>query len=386
MKKNTLGKVSASVAAATLACALTLGTAGAAFADDAVAAEGSTDSVSALSDTDTNDEVAVQKWYRLAGDNAYGTMNKIVKAGWSSGSDVVILANYDSYWDALTASGLAGFYNAPILLTDGTTLNEDAQAYIDYWDVSKVIAVGGTSVISKNIETQVAKLNSGNTAFERYWGANAAGTAYDIYCQATESGNEWGRTAIIATGSSYYDALAISSLAYNKHYPIFLAQTDSTLDEDGVMHGTKLGENTINALVSGDFDKIIIVGGTEAVSSEVETEQLKNLSKWGMIERLAGENAVETSQKVAAYGLTQGLTATNMGVATTSGYWDALCGAAFCGKLGSVMTLVNPTLAEEAANGFVADHASDIGRGYIFGGSDAIPDSAQEVLENATKE
>ena len=49
-----------------------------------------------------------------------------------------------------------------------------------------------------------------------------------------------------------------------------------------------------------------------------------------------------TSEKVAAFGVdTFGMNVNKMGVATNKGYWDALAGAALCGKNETVLVLVD---------------------------------------------
>ena len=56
---------------------------------------------------------------RVAGDTRYDTMSELISnvGGWSA-SDKVILASGANYPDALSASALAGAYDAPIILTD----------------------------------------------------------------------------------------------------------------------------------------------------------------------------------------------------------------------------------------------------------------------------
>ena len=60
---------------------------------------------------------------RVAGDTRYDTMSELISnvGGWSA-SDKVILASGANYPDALSASALAGVYDAPIILTDPTEL------------------------------------------------------------------------------------------------------------------------------------------------------------------------------------------------------------------------------------------------------------------------
>ena len=59
------------------------------------------------------------------------------------------------------------------------------------------------------------------------------------------------------------------------------------------------------------------------------------------VNRLGGEQAYETACVIAKWERDQGMTADNMGVACGTGYWDALAGAALCGKNRSVILLAD---------------------------------------------
>ena len=75
--------------------------------------------------------------------------------------------------------------------------------------------------------------------------------------------------------------------------------------------------------------------------------------------------------------------ADRMGVATTSGYWDALAGAALCGRRGSVLVLVSDERSH-SISGFVRSHAKEISDGYIFGGPAAVSKATAKALGKAT--
>ena len=63
---------------------------------------------------------------RLAGSTRYDTMVSVVSEGaWSAGGTVIV-ASGENYPDALSASGLAGVYGAPIVLTEGNKLSPQA--------------------------------------------------------------------------------------------------------------------------------------------------------------------------------------------------------------------------------------------------------------------
>ena len=67
-------------------------------------------------------------------------------------------------------------------------------------------------------------------------------------------------------------------------------------------------------------------------------------------------------------------------VASTNGYWDALSGAALCGKVGATLLLAWPDAEERALEGFVNAHVATLEYGYIFGGTSSISAKTEEFM------
>ncbi|WP_321974309.1 cell wall-binding repeat-containing protein, partial [Paratractidigestivibacter sp.] len=83
-------------------------------------------------------------WKRLSGNTAIGTMKQIVNEGWGS-SEWAVVATKNGYQDALSASGLAGLLDCPILMTDPKSLTDATAKLIKSKGVKHVVVVGGTS-------------------------------------------------------------------------------------------------------------------------------------------------------------------------------------------------------------------------------------------------
>lgn len=295
------------------------------------------------------------EWDRLWGETAYDTMQKVVQsrgAFTAENTDTVIIATGDGYWDALSASGLAGKLSAPVLITPSGSLANQTRSELERLRPSRAIIVGGPIALADSVEQEIADMG---IKVDRVWGQTASDTAVKIW----KEGKDWSTTAIVATANGYWDALSIAPYAYKEGAPIFL--TDST--------DNKLSSSTLNAIKSGGFSRIIIVGGPIAVSSDVEG-QLAGFA----IKRIWGETALDTSAKIVTWELEQGMTAEGMSVATGSGYWDALTGAAVAGKNNGVLALANTYhyQAIEAAIG--SPVTSAISQGYVFGGYRAVSD------------
>lgn len=304
-------------------------------------------------------DVASTTLSRLAGPIALDTMKAITTKGFANGScQTVVVATLGGYWDALTASALAGLTQAPVLLTDHDTLSPQTASEITRLGAKEVLVVGGMAAISNDVVGQIEAL--GAAKVKRYAGAVATQTAVEIF----KASKDWGDLAIVATSKSYHDALSIAPYAYAKNAPIFLVEAD-----DGM-----LSNESLSALMSGGFKQVCIVGGEAAVSGSVES-QLGSLPT----DRLWGATAYETSERIATWCVTQGMMADGMGIATGEDYYDALAGAALCGKNNAVIALVSDT-NHVCIDGFISAHASRINAAYAFGGSAALSPAAFNAI------
>ena len=290
-------------------------------------------------------------WTRLAGGTALGTMKNIVNEGWAS-SNYAIVATNKSYQDALSAAGLAGLLDCPILLTSPTSLSNATKTLISSKGVKNVIVVGGTAAISNSVVNQIKALN---VSVERVAGNTAVGTARAIYNRGKTVGSGWSTDAIVATAASYQDALSIAPYAYAKGAPIFLATAKTG----------KLSSSIAKTVKGGNFARTIIVGGTSAVSSTVE-KQVNNPVRY------AGGTAYGTCKKIANFCLANGMTATHVGIATGRAYQDALTGAALCGKKNSILVLADDKNSKNIAGVIDANRKALTKNCYVFGGTSAV--------------
>ncbi len=309
-------------------------------------------------------------WTRLSGGTAIGTMKQIVNAGWDT-SEWAIVATNKSYHDALAASGLAGLLDCPILMTSPASLTDATAKLITAKGVEHVVVVGGTSAVSDTVFNQIKKL-SGVSSVERVWGNTAVGTANKIYdygktLVASGAISEgWGTDAVVATTASYQDAASIAPYAYAQHVPVFLVA------------GALADGTAKRVAAAGAFDRTLVIGGTAAVSANVEA-QLKNPT------RLGGNTAYGTCKKVAEFCLANGMTAQHMGVATGRSYQDAVVGAALCGKNNSVLVLADD---KNSANvgGVVKSHKDDLRENcYVFGGEQAVSAAVYSAILAASE-
>ena len=305
-------------------------------------------------------------WQRLSGANALDTMAAVVKAGFSKSTYAILAAN-SGYWDALSASGLAGIYQCPILLTDGAALSSQASGQLKRMGVTNIFIVGGRGSISEAVEREVAKLGY---KVERIGGKTAIDTSFLIWQH--EKG-KWGSDVITATFDGYWDALSISPYAYAAKAPVLLHDNYS----GQVSWRGSANHKLLTQVASGD-QRVVIAGGGGSVSKSVDAAFPNSV-------RLSGANAYETSAAVASWCMKQGMKANNLGIATGQGYWDALVAGPFCGKKNSVLLLADDGNLTNVS-GFVRANAASIDAGYIFGGRGSVGTMTMELAQIATSE
>ena len=300
---------------------------------------------------------------RVQGNTALGTMRQVALEGWKdTGSEWAVVCRLDGWQDALSASGVAGLLDAPVLTTKTTELSDATKKALKELKVKKVVVAGGEQAISKATEKQIAALG---IDVKRVAGNTASGTAVQMYRFGLTHGG-WSDTCAVATANTYQDALSIAPYAYSKHVPVLIAQ-------DGKRNTGRTLTDAAQA-VTKNFSRTLVLGGVAAVAESVD----KTVPG---AKRLKGGTAYGTSAAVATFCLGEGMSASHAGVATGKSYYDALSGAALCGKSGSVLVLAdaNKTNAVEKA---LVPHKGELSERwcYIFGGEQAFDSKALNPL------
>ncbi len=192
------------------------------------------------------------------------------------------------------------------------------------------------------------------------------GMATSLYAaNATYSGEE-ASTVIVASGKNYPDALSASSLAGVLGAPIVLTNPD-VLEE-------ATGDQIVNMMPRNIF----IVGGTAAVSEDVEAE-LAEVMPEATVTRISGATRVKTAEKV--YDAGNGDWGSTAIVATSANYADALSISPYAYATKSPIllaesdgTLSTVTRQRLKAGGFT--------RVVIVGGESAVPAKAEKTIKS----
>jgi len=133
-----------------------------------------------------------------------------------------ILVNGNSLADGLSASGLSGAVNSPILLTQSNILPEVTLNKLK--KVSTVYIIGGKSVISSNIESKITKMGK---KVIRIGGKNRYDTSI-LIANKIEKINGIGEIYYVNGLRGEADAMSIAPVAANKGNPVILTDGNST--------------------------------------------------------------------------------------------------------------------------------------------------------------
>jgi putative cell wall-binding protein len=305
------------------------------------------------------------------------------KADTNPGTLNAVLATSDNFPDALSASYLAGQLGTAVIVTPTDAVSQDTLNALRFEGVQHVFVVGGPLAISpadiSTLESTPAYNCGGLTApggdltVTQIYGQTQYGTAEDVaeyvnpnmvgsvdvpgaytgmYNDTTGNNGTTAadavtgvKTAILAVGTNFPDAMAASAMAYNEHLPVLLTETDS------------LAPEAESAIVNLGIQQVIVMGGPLAISNNVVT-QLMGLGVSTF--RIAGIDATDTAQLLAQFELNT----TNASGVADGLAWDSLKHSV------TINTQAGPTTETDSAN----EGGVIVSRGDYF--TDALSASA----------
>jgi subtilisin family serine protease/putative cell wall-binding protein len=282
---------------------------------------------------------------RLSGTDRFDTAARTFTAAFGcgqGGASTAVLARGDAFADALAGSYLAGGQATGVLLAGTGSVPAATLAALKSSGARTVYLLGGTSAISDAAAAQLAATPSygcdgtagQNLQVVRISGANrfdtARRTAEQAGAAAVGTVNLTGqplRTAVVASGLGFADALAAGPLSYTgavdsargngRGFPTLLTGPQALAPEAEA------------AIATLGIQQVIIPGGAAVVGPAVQSR----LEALGVkVVRLAGSNRSETAAQVARFAV-QDLGFATSGVALARGdsFADALAGAAYAG-------------------------------------------------------
>lgn len=299
---------------------------------------------------------------RVSGRDRYETAVEISRDHFDE-SNVVVLATGRTFADGLSASGLAGVYNAPLLLSDASYLPAVVATEIERLGASTVIVVGGTSAVSGAVAAQLELMD---IAVERIGGTNRYETAALIAEEILALDPNAGDLMFIARGDLFADALTASPVAYANHAPVLL------------VHPNELPAATVDIVesLSDGNANIVVVGGTSAVGAGVAAQV-------DATDRIEGVDRFDTAASFSLWATDNGYARWNVtGVATGLDFPDALSGGAGIGSQNGVLLLTPGSSVHPSVDDVLTDWGSSVLRLQLFGGENAVSELTKAALMN----
>ncbi len=227
----------------------------------------------------------------FAGANRYATSVVLAEAYAEARGfiDSVILASGESAVDAAAAAGLAASKGAPVLLTTPNRLSRAVEDFLVEQFVAEVFIIGGLEVVSQRVEDDLLALDTVDVVTrlagpDRY--ATSAAIADEMgsfgeYCDTNQIS-----AVVVNVDESASDVIAVGPLAYAMELPVLLTRAD------------ELPSEVAGFLTDAEIERVIVVGGSDAVSAVVIDEILA--AGVSDVTVITGENRYATALAIRA--------------------------------------------------------------------------------------
>ena len=191
---------------------------------------------------------------RVHGANRYATAAAIAADLAGAGTDTVVVATGERFPDGLAGAPVAAEEGGPLLLTRTERVPDETASELARLEPAEVVVLGGTSVVSE-ATADALRDHAGGAELTRLGGADRYATAALAMTRLPDP-----QAAFLATGGDFADALAGAAVAGAEGSPILLTAP------------TQLPDPTRTAVTDLAPARLTILGGSTAVSSEVEAE------------------------------------------------------------------------------------------------------------------
>ncbi|WP_371174231.1 ZmpA/ZmpB/ZmpC family metallo-endopeptidase [Buchananella felis] len=289
---------------------------------------------------------------RFAGTNRVDTALKAWVGGDFTGRSVV-MANALSFADAVAAGPLAGALEAPVVLTNGKTLEPAILTAMKEKGIDHVVLAGGTAVISAQIE---ASLRANGISVQRLGGTNRYATAVSL---ATETAKlVQVEKVMVADGTNFADGLTSGAVAKPAKAVVIYSQSRILPVQSRTYLNANVGK------------KLFGIGGSAvaALDSAGWTAGSKSTA-------VVGADRYATAVAIAN---TFAPTATEFVFATGKDFADALSGAALASRRGGVLMLTTTSGLPTSVNSYVRARSPQ--RIAIMGGTNSVSMTVERTL------
>ncbi|MFD4423036.1 cell wall-binding repeat-containing protein [Agromyces sp. NPDC058484] len=298
---------------------------------------------------------------RLAGGDRYETSVLTTRTTFVPGLPVVYVASGTNWPDALSAGPAAAKRGGALLLTHPASLPELVRDEIVRLQPEEIVVVGSPASVSDNV---VSQLESIAPSVRRIGGADRYETSRMLVADAFGTGPH--EKVMLATGTSFPDALTASPAAGARGFPLLLVYGAAEV----------LDAPTRAAVAALEPRYAHIVGGPPSVSSGIESE----LAASGLVEqtaRTAGADRYETSIMMSSLGNSGTDLRTRAYLATGVGFADALGGATAAAAKSAPIILTPPTCVRDGALRELRDRGMD--EIVLLGGESTLSRDVQNL-------
>ncbi|NOY54544.1 MAG: cell wall-binding repeat-containing protein [Actinobacteria bacterium] len=292
---------------------------------------------------------------RIWGTSRFDTAAAISAAVFDPGVPVAYVATGLNFPDAIAGAAATGG-QSPILLVSTDTIPQSTADELVRLQPGRIVVLGGTAVISPSVEAALAAYTTGTVT--RLSGADRYASAAAVSAATFAPGVP---VAYIATGVNFPDALAGGPVGALRGGPILLV-------------GSSIPAATANELVRLAPGEIVVLGGTLAVSQDIETAL--NAYTSGSVRRLSGSNRYATAAAISSDYFAPGVPVVY--VATGLNYPDAIAGGPAAARQGGPVLLVEQDAVPYATGQELLRLATS--RIVVLGGTGAVSDAVRIEL------
>jgi hypothetical protein len=286
---------------------------------------------------------------RVAGADRDQTAIDISQSEFAAGSaKSVVLASDAAFPDALAGGPLAASRSGPLLVTPPVALAPAVLAEIQRVlpILSTVYILGGPSAISPTVDTS---LTAAGYLVDRLAGTDRFGTAAAI---AAAMGNP--KVAVEVDGLNFPDALSAGPLAIARGGAILLTA------------GSDQSAATAAYLAANQPTRIAV--GGPAATADPSATPIVGADRYA--------TAVDVAQTFSSPPV--------VGLATGTGFADALAGGPAVGSAGGPLLLVPGCGAVPASvTGYLVSVAAGLHKAELFGGTSAVGDDVEGEVDSA---
>ncbi|PIH04506.1 immunoglobulin-like domain-containing protein [Clostridium combesii] len=299
---------------------------------------------------------------RFEGNNRYETAAKLATFNWTK-SDNIVLVSGEGYADALSASVLAKRLNAPIILTNSNSLNDNARQAIEKLKAKNIYVIGGEASISSKIRNGLKN----NYKLIELKGKDRFETNLNVAEQLVKLGVDASEVMVVNGRDGFSDALSAAPIAAANGQILLIVSKDNG--------------NAAAEFIQKHNSKSIVIGTKNVVSDKI----YNNIGASRRVD--GGANRFETNLKILKEFNVKVDTHLYIANSTGKGYADALVASVLAGKFSAplILTDTKDSKDTEKALKYIEDNIKGMTEVNAVGGKVVIPQSITEDINKYIK-